>query len=491
MVSNEKRARRVAAWAVTAVSCACFFATTLLVRQDAAGGLVAHYTSRAVEIVSCLIVAFAACRKGIHERALLVTGSVAAILGLAFEFLSRLDSFDTILTGVAAGAFNGWSLAACTLLFARLFCSFSLRGATVLVPLSYAGSHVLFLISCAVEPGHVLYMKAALVVVALAGLAVLGPARLSSMWDDAMVCENGLSFAGLFAQGRWRSLLFGALVFPLLYGFMAQICDAAQVSNGLFDMSTELVGIAFLLVLALLGLPRKKVLEPETVFVVLLPVFATAMLLLPLFWGNEVFIAGFVMKCGFLVYTSLMWVCVCGAVGGRPAPSYFYFGVAIGVYHLAIMIGRLLAGVLGANAGLSDATVALVSLFAIWLLSLASLAMLLMRRFGDKRGGLPAFGRGSFGPSSPDAFDAFAARYALSGREAAVCREFARGRTVDYIAKQLVVSPETVKTHLKRAYGKTGCHNRQDLIDKIEESAVREGAVREAMGGKGAAAENA
>ncbi len=451
---------------VMALSCACFFATTLLVRQDAGGGaLVAHYASRAVEIAACFALALAACRKSPSEDILLASGALAATAGLALELVLMGVRGSGAFVGAAAGVFNGWALAAFTLLFARLFCSFSPRGAMVLVPLSYAGAHVLFLVSCAVGSERGLYVKIGLTAVAFAGLAFLLKTRVPFGGDTAAVRKGDLSVAALFAQGRWRSLFFGVLVFPLLYGFTAQLCDMAEVGNGLFDVATEGVGIAFLAVAALVGSLRKKAIDPETLFAIVLPVFATAMLFLPLFWGDEVFVAGFVMKCGFLIYTSLMWTCVCAAADGNPSSSYLYFGMAIGSYHLAIMVGRLLAGFIGAFPPFSNATVALVSLVAIWLLSMASLAMLLMHRFG----GRPGRGRnGDVRDGGEGAFEEFARHYGLSDREAAVCREFAHGRTVGYIADQLVVSPETVKTHLKRAYGKTGCHSRQDLIDAIE-----------------------
>ncbi len=432
--------------------------------------LVAHYASRIVEISACFVLAMVASRRAVNERALYATGVVAAGLGLVFEHLLGAAwngvSAEGLLLGALTGIFTGWSLACGMMLFARVFCAFSPHVAMIAIPLSYAGSHLLFLASLALGNAPSLVFKVVLVAVAFAGLAYLMRACLHMPVLGRQVPGSlrGLSFRVLLGQGRWRSLLFGALVFPLFYGLTAQICDAAQVSNGLFDNATEVVGIVLLLVFAASGVRRRRVPEPEAVFAVLLPVFATAMLLLPLFWGNEVFVAGFVMKCGFLIYTSLMWVCLCEAVRRQPHAAYFYFGVTIGVYHLAIMVGRLVAQILQAYASLSGATVAFVSLLALWLLLLVSLTLLFMRR----RTGQREAGRDGISPD--DAFDEFVRRYGLSEREAAVCREFARGRTVDYIAGQLVVSPETVKTHIKRAYGKTGCHSRQDLIDKIEQT---------------------
>lgn len=41
-----------------------------------------------------------------------------------------------------------------------------------------------------------------------------------------------------------------------------------------------------------------------------------------------------------------------------------------------------------------------------------------------------------------------------------------QGRSVNRIAEQLVVSPNTVKTHRNRLYAKLDVHDRQELLDK-------------------------
>ncbi|MDR2672816.1 MAG: helix-turn-helix transcriptional regulator [Coriobacteriales bacterium] len=56
-------------------------------------------------------------------------------------------------------------------------------------------------------------------------------------------------------------------------------------------------------------------------------------------------------------------------------------------------------------------------------------------------------------------------RFALSEREAAILRYLVQGRSYAYIAEQQFVSINTVKTHAKRIYAKTGMHSKQDLLD--------------------------
>ena len=58
--------------------------------------------------------------------------------------------------------------------------------------------------------------------------------------------------------------------------------------------------------------------------------------------------------------------------------------------------------------------------------------------------------------------------FGLSSRESEILAFALRGRTSDRIAQELVISKSTVDTHLRRIYGKTGVHSRQELLDLAE-----------------------
>lgn len=44
----------------------------------------------------------------------------------------------------------------------------------------------------------------------------------------------------------------------------------------------------------------------------------------------------------------------------------------------------------------------------------------------------------------------------------------ARGRSAPFIAQELVISPNTVKTHVKHIYAKLGAHSQQEIIDLVD-----------------------
>ena len=82
----------------------------------------------------------------------------------------------------------------------------------------------------------------------------------------------------------------------------------------------------------------------------------------------------------------------------------------------------------------------------------------------------PAFVSG-LGPS-PDAISRacalLAGRHGLSEREGEVLELLARGNTRQSIAGKLVVSENTVRTHVKNIYAKLRIHSKQQLIDMVD-----------------------
>ena len=72
-------------------------------------------------------------------------------------------------------------------------------------------------------------------------------------------------------------------------------------------------------------------------------------------------------------------------------------------------------------------------------------------------------------PAHVSAVNAMATRYFLTEREAAVLGLLLAGRSAPYIAEQLCVSQNTVKTHVRHIYAKLDIHTRQELLDLVQE----------------------
>ena len=67
-----------------------------------------------------------------------------------------------------------------------------------------------------------------------------------------------------------------------------------------------------------------------------------------------------------------------------------------------------------------------------------------------------------------EAIEIVAMEYHLSSREYEVLTYLAHGRNAEYIAKKLVISMATAKSHTYNIYTKLGVHSRQELMDLVE-----------------------
>jgi DNA-binding CsgD family transcriptional regulator len=80
-----------------------------------------------------------------------------------------------------------------------------------------------------------------------------------------------------------------------------------------------------------------------------------------------------------------------------------------------------------------------------------------------------------FAPPKPRPFDGnpqAIASLGISPRELVVLKELAAGRSNKEIARQLEVSPNTVKTHLARLYEKLGAARRTDAVNRARELGI-------------------
>lgn len=72
-----------------------------------------------------------------------------------------------------------------------------------------------------------------------------------------------------------------------------------------------------------------------------------------------------------------------------------------------------------------------------------------------------------------EACEAVAKRYGLTSRETDVLKLLGRGRTAPIIQEKLVLSHNTVKTHVRHVYSKLDVHSQQELISIVEHERTR------------------
>ena len=198
-----------------------------------------------------------------------------------------------------------------------------------------------------------------------------------------------------------------------------------------------------------------------------MPIIASTLLLVPVSWPKYFFVPALIIKCEFLVFSVMMLSQICRLVHSTQNDRLFVPGVIMAVYHASLVLGRFAVAGFTTRTDPSMLAVMIVVLIALWTFFMMafSLSAVFMTKRGDtdsKDGGESPL------DSYESAFVLFASDRSLTEREQRICWDYARGRTVEYIAKSCGISKETVKTHLKRVYAKSSCHSRQELIDAIE-----------------------
>lgn len=155
---------------------------------------------------------------------------------------------------------------------------------------------------------------------------------------------------------------------------------------------------------------------------------------------------------------------------------------AAGVCYGSCQLGVLLGNLLGAGAAAFPGAHLRATVGCICLLSLTWAFLPWLASRGNSKATASVADDVALddpdAPKKPDgarvldlACDAVAAEYGLSVREREVLLLLARGRTQPYIREALLLSKNTVSTHVQHIYTKLGVHSKQELIDLVEASA--------------------
>ena len=203
---------------------------------------------------------------------------------------------------------------------------------------------------------------------------------------------------------------------------------------------------------------------------ILFPLTATAFLLLPLLEGTFRQVVYSLVFLVFSVTSSLMVVSCARTARNQSLTPVLVYGTFASIVYASSLAGSVVGLFVGAGRGVGLAELSVVALVAVYALSVAMVAP-----HGRKAGSVKAASGEKLAPVVGAVGDSVTAgcavaveRYGLSRREAEVLDLLARGRDVPYVAEELVISKNTVRTHTKSIFAKTGVHSRQELIDLVE-----------------------
>ena len=206
--------------------------------------------------------------------------------------------------------------------------------------------------------------------------------------------------------------------------------------------------------------------EPFSLFYRVVAVIAGGFMMLGLF-ADRTELALAIHSAGFTYFYGLMWaLCCLYAVEGRFPVRIFVGGL------LFNQVGQIVGAFVGvatvqAMGGPSFAAVSNVVVYVLLFVSVAMLAKL--SRPSTATPPAPPYARpaGSQPSSLTEACDRAAERFGMTQRESEVLFLLVRGYDRGYVAQELGLSTETVKTHTRHIYEKVGVHTRTELLGVI------------------------
>lgn len=483
-------------WAV--VGFAIFLSAVWTARNEAAlVPDIALYTARFVKVAACFAIAWL-FRNHIPsvERMIVVGGAFIVAHDVVYAVASVNVLYGIPAVAVTSGLLSGVGEACIIIVYAHLFSTYEPRLSAVGVPIAYLLNEAFYLSSLYV-PSDILVIIRPLAKVA--GIAILAWCLARKTQVNPTSREYPLQYGMstkpdqqpplrfLSSSQEWMLILAGTTLFPLLFGLIAQMCSNANTNSGLYDITNELVAIALITGLVVLTAKRGTKLTFESILFIAFPLFATGCLLLPALWYQNQPYAGIMVKCGYTVYQVLLWVLLARKSYEDLRHTYLYFGIFYGIFELTTAAARLIASNLYYTYALDIQFMSFLSLFSLWLIALYGLLFFAISRRWQKYGAQhshaaptplaqttakpvdePTFDAAGTTDDFAAKVDVFCQEFGLSQREHVVLIEAIHGYSMENIGKKLFISRETVKTHLRRIYQKTGVSGKQELIGYID-----------------------
>ena len=443
------------------------------------------------------------------ECMLVAIACVVALLGAASSWGMPAAGVIAVLDGVLDG----------TVFFLAIYLTLHYREiiADASIPLGFlAGSAFTLIVSAlGIDFPHGAALNGAVVALllcfSLADRAHLSAERIghgpSAFHSTVLRRWAFLHYGALMAGAMALAFVFG--VMTDLHGWMASASatSTAQVANMAACVSLAIVFALY-----------RRPFRVDGALAVVLPLFAAALLSLPAEPGSLSF-SRLAIMVGYLLLFVIAWVLVKRERRQFAESGMIALALTVGALLAFAQIGRFIAAAMLGMGGLTSEALSALALGFFWLVILLAggaywlartraverdLAMLETTEDREKKTfdeadslkrpdehvddrAVPvassfADATPSEGASADEACDVvyvdsvavqvkrLATRIGLSAREVEVLEEFARGRSAAFIAEKLFISPNTVKTHLRRIYEKAGIHSRQELLDMMEEA---------------------
>lgn len=226
-------------------------------------------------------------------------------------------------------------------------------------------------------------------------------------------------------------------------------------------------------VLGMAYLHREK-LDARALALVALGLALFSLLIIPFATGDLGTIVSFTEKFAFVFFTFFVLMVVVGIVNRYDVPSLRLFAVTRFCTEGPLLLGLLFCRLMQQLDLLDNSVVRIALALAGLVLVLVCVLIWKSERFVNADWGAQGVGIVSkqHVPGPHEIFmarcDALAERYNLTKREIELLALTLEGKTRTQIEQELYLSGNTVKTHLRHAYGKLGVHSKAEVAEIFE-----------------------
>lgn len=411
---------------------------------------------------SCRFSCLAVVRSAVG--ALLVVGGLVA-------FRSSGAVFSVVGLGwTVGGAASGVGLALLALPYGCLYAGVPVRRALGMLGGSLLIALALDALALALPDGAIPYIACVEAIAAAALPSVAGKAPRCVEDSDSAPSDEPFSRRVVrFSVDVWRPFV-GAVICLFIFGFTWDTDALGVQLNAVPSMATEkLVGFgvagAFLIALACYrGARDVRAILLGTV----LPVMVVTFVLRPYFLNAELgagalMVIGVAREMGFVLFLASAWLAAVEGAKDHDITCEFAVALLMGACALAGLLGLYWLHVLGPMVNYAGAVLFIVYLVVTLVVTAAS---------GQKVS--PAYDD-QLKEREQQGFERFlesrcaqlSEEYGLTPRERDIVLLLGRGHSYAYVAGELGVSENTVRTHVRNMYRKLGIQSREELLEVV------------------------
>ncbi|GEM_PF-6754917 len=245
-------------------------------------------------------------------------------------------------------------------------------------------------------------------------------------------------------------------------GFAWQLMANLNPSNRIFIAVNWGIIIGSLLVIVTELLMTWEI---EKIFQILFPIVTSAFLLVAIFGLSFTPLASGILMTGFEILNLLLIMLAAAYANQHHEPPIYVYVLCITPTLVIMEIGRTI-GKIAAQAFVQDVQSVVAVLFlGVYVLSLGLYAASKSKKNPSSEIRTQThFNEDGLLPNSTQEMQP------LTPREREIAELILSGNNVPAIAKELVISENTVRGHMKNIYQKLGVHSRQQLIDLVSKS---------------------